>query len=302
VSKCIAVAHHDAERGGEAVVRNDPVAYAFSLNFAFVRAQRKIRVPSGRTTEGGRVSNPIKAIVYGAEADALLPELKKFPQIAIVENAPDVIVCYGGDGTLLSAELKWPGIPKVPIRNSRRGNRCIPHPPAKVMDRLVTNRLTRTEFAKISCAVFSDGAEQPKHTVTAMNECNVHMGHINLAVRFKIWLGDEPFGNGTEIIGDGFIVSTPFGSTAYFNQITRGVFHTGIGIAFKNTAELTSHLVVPDDTVVRAQITRGPAVLAYDNTPEYVKLQEGDRLELRKADTPATVLTWEPLANPANGF
>lgn len=248
------------------------------------------------------VSKPIRAIVFGAEAEAVLPQFKRFPQIELVEKSADVIVCYGGDGTLLSAELKWPGVPKVPIRNSRRGHRCIPHPPAKVIDRLVKNRLTRTEFMKIACDVFDDGATKPKHSVTAMNECNVHMGHINLAVRFKIWLDEEPFANGIEILGDGFIVSTPFGSTAYFNQITRGVFHTGLGIAFKNTTELTSHVVVPDHVVVRAEITRGPAVLAYDNTPKYLNLREGDRLELRKASTPATVLTWEPLTNPANGF
>lgn len=244
----------------------------------------------------------MKAILYGAEADSLLPHFQKHTQIEIVEKSPDVIVCYGGDGTLLSAELKWPGVPKVPIRNSRRGHRCIPHPPAKVIERLASGRLARTEIAKIACSVYDDDAPEPKLRLTAMNECNVHMGHINLAVRFKIWLDDEAFAGGAEIIGDGFIVSTPFGSTAYFNQITRGIFHTGLGIAFKNTMELTSHVIVPDTVVVRAQITRGPAVLAYDNTPKYVNLREGDRLELRKADTPAIVLTWSPLATPADGF
>lgn len=244
----------------------------------------------------------IHAMLYGAEAGALLPHIAKYPQVKVVDKSPDVVICYGGDGTLLSAELKWPGVPKVPIRNSRRGHRCIPHPPAKVLDRLVNNKLTRTEFVKISCTVFDDGADTPKYTVSAMNECNVHMGHINLAVRFKIWLDDEPFANGIEILGDGFIVSTPFGSTAYFNQITRGVFHTGLGVAFKNTTELTSHVIVPDNVVVRAQITRGPAVLAYDNTEKYLDLRQGDRLELRKSETPATVLTWAKLSNPANGF
>jgi NAD+ kinase len=244
----------------------------------------------------------MRATLFGAEADALQPHVAEFPQIKVVDKTPDVVICYGGDGTLLSAELKWPGVPKVPIRNSRRGNRCIPHPPAKVLQRLVTNKLTRTEFVKISCKVFDDGADSPKFTVSAMNECNVHMGHINLAVRFKIWLDDEPFANGIEILGDGFIVSTPFGSTAYFNQITRGVFHTGLGVAFKNTTELTSHVVVPDSVVVRAQITRGPAVLAYDSTEQYLDLRQGDRLELRKSEIPATVLTWSKLSNPANGF
>ena len=58
----------------------------------------------------------IKAALYGAEADALLPHVAKFSQVKVVEKSPDVVICFGGDGTLLSAELKWPGVPKVPSR------------------------------------------------------------------------------------------------------------------------------------------------------------------------------------------
>ena len=43
-------------------------------------------------------------------------------------------------------------------------------------------------------------------------------------------------------------------------------------------------------------------MLAYDNTEKYLDLRQGDRLELRKSETPATVLTWAKLSNPANGF
>ncbi|HRI86817.1 MAG TPA: hypothetical protein PK869_01060 [Candidatus Hydrogenedentes bacterium] len=244
----------------------------------------------------------MRAILYGAEVDAIRPHVERHAEIEIVDSAPDVVVCYGGDGTLLSSELKWPGIPKVPIRNSRRGNRCIPHPAAQVIERLINGKLTRTEFVKIGCAVYGASSEVASHEFTAMNEFNVHMGHINLAVRFKIWLDNEPYDNGSEIIGDGFVVSTPFGSTAYFNQITRGVFHAGLGLAFKNITELTSHVIVPDTTVVRAVITRGPGVLAYDNAPDYIELKQGDRLEIRKHATPATVLTWATVARPTDAF
>ena len=37
----------------------------------------------------------------------------------VVEKNPDFIVCYGGDGTVLFSERKFPGVPKLIIKTSR---------------------------------------------------------------------------------------------------------------------------------------------------------------------------------------
>jgi len=244
----------------------------------------------------------MKTLLFGAEAEKLRPILAQYPQFELVDAEPDLIICYGGDGTLLSAELQWPAVPKVPIRNSRRGHRCIAHPPEQVIERLAADRLARHAFIKIACRVHRNRQREPERALTAMNEFNVHMGNINSAVRLKVWINEEGFADEAEIIGDGVVVSTPFGSTAYYNQITRGVFHAGLGIAFKNTTELTSHLVVPDNVTIRVLITRGPAVLAYDNCPDYVDLGEGDELILVKHTEPANILTWEPMSHQCDAF
>ena len=241
-------------------------------------------------------------VLFGAEAHELEKKASAVQGINVVPAAPDVVVCYGGDGTLLTAELRWPGVPKVPIRNSRRGQRCIPHPPGQILERLAKNDLVRCEYTKIECVVHRQADANPFCFLTAMNEVNVHMAHINLAVRFSLWLNDEPYASGKEIIGDGFVVCTPFGSTAYFNQITRGFFYAGLGIAFKYTAEHTNHLVVPETTVVRVHISRGPARLAFDNAPEYSEITEGDELIVRKHPHPAVLLTWAPMSHPSDDF
>lgn len=238
----------------------------------------------------------MNVLLYGAEAEELRPLFDKFPALTLIEeDAPDVVVCFGGDGTLLAAELKWPGVPKAPIRNSRRGIRCMSEPPEDVIARLAAGTLVTTEHLKLECTISHAATERERvgDVFYAINEFSVHMGRTNSSVRFKIWFDTKPYGSAgdREIIGDGFVVSTPFGSTAYYNQITGGVFWQGIGVALMYTSERTNHVVVPEDTVVRAEITRGPAVFAYDNSSKYAELREGDTLLIRKADRPAILYT-----------
>lgn len=235
----------------------------------------------------------MKVTLFGKEAEKIRPLVEQQGELRLVDKEPDVVVCYGGDGTLLAAERLWPGLPKVPLRNSRRGIRCIPDPPDQVIGRLAEGTLIPHEHLKLACDVKFAAPEQTSRELLAINEFSVHMGRVNSSVRFRIWFDDKPYDaeEDHEIIGDGFVVSTPFGSTAYFNQITRGVFWEGIGVAFMYTEEHTNHVIVPDDTVVRARITRGPAVLAHDSSPEYIDLTEGDELTIRQSDQKAVLLT-----------
>lgn len=230
--------------------------------------------------------------LFGADALTLKPLIDAHESLNLVETGGDVVVCFGGDGTLLAAELQWPNVPKVPLRNSRRGIRCISDPPEDVIAQLANGELQRTEHLKIACTVSYVEDEHPDSHLLAINEFSVHMGRVNSAVRFKIWFDGLPHGEAEdrEIIGDGLAISTPFGSTAYFNEITRGIFWAGIGVAFTNTHEKTSHIILPEDITIRTEITRGPATLAYDNSSNYVELQEGDVLTVNKHDKPAVIL------------
>jgi NAD+ kinase len=232
----------------------------------------------------------MKVLLFGPKAASLHAEVAKHPSLRLVEEEPDVVISYGGDGTLLTAERRWPGVPKVPIRNSRRGHRTLPYPPNEVLKGLVDGGLMPLRFIKLDALLRLPGQEDRR--LIAMNEFNVHMGHVNSAVRFKVWLNDDPYGDGVELIGDGLLVSTPFGSTAYYNNVTRGIFYEGIGVAFKYVAEHTTHLVLPENVRIRIAITRGPAVLAYDSALEYVELCEGAELEVTKAPDPAVILTY----------
>lgn len=246
----------------------------------------------------------LRVALFGADAQSLAPIVAARPELTLVERDPDVVVCYGGDGTLLGAELRWPGRPKVPILNSRVGNRCIAAPPERVIAALASGTLERHTYEKLECAVHRPDTPtgEADFTLACLNEINVHMGRINSAVRFRLWVNDEPFDGGVELVGDGFIACTAFGSTAYFNAITRCVFTRGIGVAFKATAHQISHMVLPETARIRFRITRGPAVLAFDSSPEYFTLDAGDELVARRHPQSTEILSIGPMRHIHHPF
>ena len=42
----------------------------------------------------------------------------------VVEEAPDFVVCFGGDGTVLFGERSFPGVPKLIVKTSRVCRKC----------------------------------------------------------------------------------------------------------------------------------------------------------------------------------
>jgi len=65
---------------------------------------------------------------------------------------------------------------------------------------------------------------------------------------------------------------------------------------------LVNHAVVHETSVIRAEITRGPAILGNDNDHQNLQLDRGDTMSIRKHPRSAVVLSWERLKRPADDF
>lgn len=199
--------------------------------------------------------------------------LEKYP-VTITQDDPDVVISHGGDGSLLGAEREFPGVPKCPVRDRRLNPKCEKHSEDMVIEQLVQGRLSQSHLIRLEAAT-SNGPG-----VCGINDIVINKRNIASAVRYRVWLDDDLYKS--QIVADGLVAATPFGSTGYYQSITHGSFRVGIGLAFNNSMDLLDHVVVPDKTVITVEMLRGPAVLLADNDPARFVLNDGDRIQLRR--------------------
>lgn len=216
----------------------------------------------------------MKILLYGKNSKNIEPLVKDLG-LEIVTSSPDVIISYGGDGTLLSCEREFPDIPKLPIRNSQFCNKCIDHEDKIVLEKLLKGKL-KLQGHRILQTTFL------YKTFYALNDFVIRNSDPIHTIRFKI-------NEGKLLIGDGIVVATPFGSTGYFKSITRQTFPKGFGVAFNNTTEATTPLLLKENNEVSFNLVRGKATLSFDNSPEIFTIDEGSQLEFKLSDQVAKI-------------
>lgn len=206
----------------------------------------------------------------------------------VVGRDPDVVLCHGGDGTLLRAERLLPGVPKLTARLEKSANLCEQHELATILSRYQAGELGCAALEMLECTL-------GRARFHALNDVVLRNDNPALALRFRLYVDDVEVGN--ETTGDGLVIATPFGSTGYYHTITRERFDAGIGIAFNNcTRGALSPMVLDAESVVRVDLTRGPGVLAHDNDRRTIHLRQGHRFDVTRAERRAFVHGLDALA------
>ena len=191
-----------------------------------------------------------------------------------VGSRPDFVVSYGGDGTLMQSEHEFPGIPKIILKGSLICKKASCFSNEEVLKRIRDKKFKIKKYFKLD-------ARTGRKKLLAVTDIVVHNKNPRHAIRYKVWINGKELGR--EVIGDGVVVATPFGSTAYYRSITDSFFEVGIGLAFNNSTEQFDHMVLGEEREIKVKIIRGSAVVYADNQEEHIDLSVDSEVVIKRS-------------------
>jgi NAD+ kinase len=200
---------------------------------------------------------------------------------------PDIIVSYGGDGTFLTCERNYPSIPKILLRDEGEKTKEID----VTIDELdaCLNKIKRglykiVEFFKVEAIVNNK-------KLIGLNEVQIRNKLPIEALRFNVRINGKSIEN---VVADGIIVATPFGSTGYYSSAGGKKFKNGLGICLNNPHNIREKskrcIVVNDRKKILVRIIHGEAYLAADNSRNIIGLRGGDEVRIKKSEEKARVI------------
>ncbi|MCL5017560.1 MAG: hypothetical protein M1155_02800 [Patescibacteria group bacterium] len=216
----------------------------------------------------------MKVILFGRNSKTIEPVVKSFG-FKMVEKDPDLIISYGGDGTLMQSEYEYPGIPKLILKGSLICKKANPFSNEEVLAKIKKGDFSVKDFFKLE-------ASAKNKKLLAMTDVVVHNDNPRHAIRYHVLVNGNEIGK--DIIGDGVVIATPFGSTAYYRSITDSFFEVGIGMAFNNSTEQADHMVLKEDSEIEIKIKRGPAVAYADNQASRIDLEADDVIRISRSN------------------
>ncbi|MEM5882828.1 MAG: hypothetical protein QXQ77_01130, partial [Candidatus Aenigmatarchaeota archaeon] len=184
------------------------------------------------------------ALVSPLKKERILKALKKFG-FEVDEKNPEIVVCYGGDGTILYAERIFPEIPKLVIKKPLSVCKKCEY---KLSDlKKVLREVSKRNYEIVEEIKLEARAKGKK--LIALNEIQLHNKNPVRAIKFSVYADRKKYEN---LIGDGVIISTPYGSTAYYSSTGGKPFKKGIGISFNNLhRKKIKSFVLPENSSVR---------------------------------------------------
>ena len=130
------------------------------------------------------------------------------------DSEPDLVMALGGDGTILRAAQVAVsfGVPLIGANLGKLGFLSTGDAGhlSRIIDELIAGRYRIERRMMLKAKASEPGREL--EPVTALNEVVLERGTLSRVVSINVSVGGEPVAT---YIADGFIVSTPTGSTAY---------------------------------------------------------------------------------------
>ncbi|PSQ19399.1 hypothetical protein BRD00_01880 [Halobacteriales archaeon QS_8_69_26] len=208
-----------------------------------------------------------------------------------------VVLSVGGDGAILYNARRYGEPTLLPVRVADSEGNRIQVDVEDAVDRVSLLESGRegedyrtVRHHKLTALVDGDPV---RDGFRAMNDVHLHHASPVRAAKFGVTVidGGEVVYETDGAIGDGLLVATPFGSTAYYRSITGSTFAEGLGVAFNNAhkpADAPESLVVSPGARVRLTLnetTYGEnALLVRDDDPDPYRLSADDPVEIRRSE------------------
>lgn len=217
-----------------------------------------------------------------------LPRNLVYSDIDSEIGTADMLICFGGDGTLLhAAKLAYScGVPIMGVNMGSVGFMAeLEHSELKHLARLAKQDFKVEQRMMLDVSLIHDGREI--FSDLALNDAAITKGAVARVVELGVFADGESVSN---LSGDGVVVATPTGSTAY--SLSAG------GPVVEPTAEniiitpICAHalqaksFVLSKDRMVEIRMARNTRKTAYLSVDggRAVRLSGGDVIRIKKAE------------------
>jgi NAD+ kinase len=203
-----------------------------------------------------------------------------------IAKGAELAVVIGGDGTMLAAARNLVGgrVPLIGVNQGRVGFMTdIGHDDMRAgINAILDGKYTMEERALLDAEIFRDGKSVVR--TVALNEAVVGKGAQGRLIEFELAIDGEFV---YKLRGDGVIVATPTGSTAYALSAQGPILHPAVpalALVPLNPHTLSARPVsVSDRSVIEIALVRAVDARAHFDGFALTDMAEGDRLVLRRS-------------------
>jgi NAD+ kinase len=238
----------------------------------------------------------LKVLVEESTASLVPASTALSSPLDVICGEIDLAIVIGGDGTLLNIarHLAPCGVPLVGVNLGRLGfltDIPVEHMTDEV-GKILDGSYETEQRLLLRAEIRRDG--KVVHQAWALNDVTITKGELARLIEFETWLGGE-FVSATR--GDGIIIASPTGSTAYALSAGGPILHPNLpAIAIVPICPHTlSHrpIVVSGDSLVEIVMTDTAADqhahATFDGQTRFT-LEDNDRVHVRRAETPVELV------------
>jgi NAD+ kinase len=225
---------------------------------------------------------------FQLEEDESIPQNLLYRDIEEEIKTADMLVCFGGDGTILHA-AKEAVVYDVPILGVNMGSvgfmAELEHGELPLLRKIVEGAYTVESRMMLDVKVFHD--KKLIYEDLALNDAVMTKGAISRVVDLSVFSDKSLI---SRISGDGVVLSTPTGSTAYSMAAGGPIVEpasNSIGITPICAHSLSAKaFVVAPERVVEAKVDRGSHKVAYVSVDggKPIRCVGGDRVQVTMSE------------------